>query len=369
MSSTATAGAVAAGLVVGGIGGYLAGQSTAPGATDGAVAEPGILGRPLKIGIVAPGAANDYGWNQQGIEGLQKLKDTMGAEVTVLESMGYGPNAVSALETLASRDVDLIIAHAGGYLDDAFNVAQSEFSGRVLYAASGLLAWPEERKAQYLIPEKTTYYHLESQEASYLAGVAAALMSKSKVIGEIVSAEPVNWNIQTGGFIHGVHDTDPNASLLYSVVGSYEDATKGREMTLAQIAQEADVIFGQGDGTSFGYLQACSDEDKWFIDVIGDKRSVDQAGVLLTSVLIDFSVAYQRAAADIYNGTFGANPYPLTLSNGGSDLLTLNPAVPQSVVSQVEQAKQKILNGQIKVPRFLTAEEVKAALKDMFGLG
>ena len=69
-----------------------------------------------------------------------------------------------------------------------------------------------------------------------------------------------------------------------------------------------------GDGSSFGMLDAVetatppAGADKvWFIDVIGDKSdpSVDPNGVLLSSVLWDFTGAFEDGIAQIDAGTFG----------------------------------------------------------------
>ena len=46
-------------------------------------------------------------------------------------------------------------------------------------------------------------------------------------------------------------------------------------------------------------------EKVWFIDVIGDKTSIDEQGVLLSSVLWDFTGTYTQALADLDAGTFG----------------------------------------------------------------
>ena len=59
-------------------------------------------------------------------------------------------------------------------------------------------------------------------------------------------------------------------------------------MTRTVIAAGADVVFGMGDGSSFGMMQAVETAKApagarkvWFIDVIGDKRRIDKKGVLL----------------------------------------------------------------------------------------
>ena len=64
----------------------------------------------------------------------------------------------------------------------------------------------------------------------------------------------------SAAFAQGLKSVNPSAKLLYSVIGedAYADAAGGKRNTEDQIAVGADVIFGQGDGSSFGMLQACS---------------------------------------------------------------------------------------------------------------
>ena len=78
----------------------------------------------------------------------------------------------------------------------------------------------------------------------------------------------------------------------------------------AVIAAGADIIFGQGDGASFGMLQAvettkATDGGKvWFIDVIGDKTPIDK-GNLLSSVVWDIEPVYAAMIEDLKADKFG----------------------------------------------------------------
>ena len=78
-----------------------------------------------------------------------------------------------------------------------------------------------------------------------------------------------------------------------------------------------------GDGSSFGMMQAVETEtppggaDKvWFIDVIGDKSSLDKKGVYLSSVVWDFTPIDEKAIAEVEAGTFGRSTFRLDLDNG-----------------------------------------------------
>ena len=160
---------------------------------------------------------------------------------------------------------------------------------------------------------------------------------------------------------------------LYSVIGedAYGDAAGGKRNTEDQIAVGADVIFGQGDGASFGMLQACSTKKAgdggkvWFIDVIGDKRSIDRADVLLSSLVFDFSVVYDEIIQSIIQGTFGKQHW-ISIKNSGIYLLEPNKAVPQGVRTEIEAARLKILSGEIDVVDIVEAADLHSYFSENF---
>jgi len=129
------------------------------------------------------------------------------------------------------------------------------------------------------------------------------------------------------------------------------------------------VIFGMGDGSSFGMIQAVETStppqgaDKiWFIDVIGDKTSLDKKGVLLTSVIWDYSVAFAWALDQLNAGTFGSEIYYLDVDNGGMDLLQ-TPYLTAEVMADVETAKKGIIDGSIEVVETTSKADVEAMIK------
>jgi simple sugar transport system substrate-binding protein len=153
----------------------------------------------------------------------------------------------------------------------------------------------------------------------------------------------------------------------YARIGqaSYADAAGGRRITRAVIAAGADVVFGMGDGSSFGMMQAVETATKatkkvWFIDVIGDKRKIDKKGVLLSSELWDFSPIYTRAIRAVNAGTFGTT-YVLDAKSGLS-LLRTNKA-PASAWAKVAAAQKKVANGSIRVVSTATEKAVKKYCK------
>jgi simple sugar transport system substrate-binding protein len=177
----------------------------------------------------------------------------------------------------------------------------------------------------------------------------------------------------TVGFAEGLKASNPDAKLLYSVIGeaAYDDAAGAKRVTEQQLAANADVIFGMGDGASFGMIQAIEEHNAqagankaWFIDVIGDKKA-EHGDVLLTSVLFDYKGIYQQMIDDLKAGTFG-KVYTMDVKNGGVRLLDLPSDVSQDVKDAVEKAQKEIVDGQIKVDAISDADAMKAKLAELF---
>ena len=208
------------------------------------------------------------------------------------------------------------------------------------------------------------------EEGGYLAGVLAGTQTQTGVLGIVLSAaNDVNWLRQAGGYVAGARSVNPDVTFQKAVIDEfgYADAEGGNRVTTQIIAAGADVVFGMGNGSSFGMLQAVENnipegaDQAWFIDVIGDKTSIDEQGVLLSSVLWDFGGTLSQAVADIDGGTFGEQNYVLDISNGGLDLLVTD-HIGSDAAAAVEAAKAAIAAGEISVPVAATADELDALI-------
>ena len=308
-----------------------------------------------KFAIVAPEKGNDYGWNQQGVEGAEEVGDKDGIQVEVADNSGY-EDIAPILRELSTSGPEFVIAQASGYNTTAPDVAAS--------TGTPVLVWdnPEAN-----VPNTSANAGTASQQGAYLAGQLAAKTTKTGTLGIVISADDTNWNKQAGGFVAGARDEDPSVDIELAQIGQagYADTAGGKRVTEAVIADGADIVFGMGDGSSFGMLQAVENaDDVKFIDVIGDKTNIDDQGVLLSSVLWSFDGLYQDAIDDIGNGTYGEKGYELDLANGGISLLRTD-LIDDDTWSELEDTKQQIIDGDIKVP--LTEE--KSQVEDLIAQG
>ncbi|MCX8033675.1 MAG: BMP family ABC transporter substrate-binding protein, partial [Thermoleophilia bacterium] len=205
----------------------------------------------------------------------------------------------------------------------------------------------------------------------YLAGVVAAKMTGSGTLGIVASADDENWNKMAGGFIVGARATRADVGIKLVQVGpaAYADAAAARRVTENVIALGADIILGMGDGSTFGMIQAVENATPppgsnkvRFIDVIGDKRSLDTKHVLLTSVVWDYMPLFRDAVERMKAGTYGAEVTYLDLANGGIGLLP-SPDIPADVWAAVEQARKDIAAGSIDIPVIYKSSELDTLLE------
>lgn len=311
------------------------------------------------IAILTPEEGTDYGWNQQGVDAAKAAGEAAGVEVIVAQGLGYG-DVRPTLRELAEDGANLMIAHASGY-----NTAAPEIA-KELNVPVAIVDTPSA-----LTPGLIADYTLSGHAGAYLAGRMAAKMSRSNTLGIVVSGEPPSWNSQSAGFAEGVKAENPDAKVIYAVIGpaAYSDAAGGKRVTESVIAAGADIIFGQGNGSSFGMLQAvetskAADGGKvLFIDVIGDKTAIDK-GNLLSSVVWNIEPVYSAMIADLKSDTFGTKSYAIGLEDDSVKLLK-TPQIPDDVWTEVMAMRDDIIAGKITVEPVFEATAVRAMMSDV----
>ena len=305
------------------------------------------------IAILTPEAGTDFGWNQQGVDAAKAAAAATGLKIVIADGLGYG-DVRAPMRELAAEGVGLMIAHASGYNTAGPEIAE-ETGVPVAVVDSPTM----------LKPGLVADYTLSGHEGAYLAGRMAAKMSTTGTVGIVVSGEPPSWNAQSAGFAQGVRAENTEINVLYAVIGpaAYSDAAGGNRVTTSVIAAGADIIFGQGNGSSFGMIQAVETNaatdgsDVMFIDVIGDKSSLD-TGHLLTSVVWDMTPVYIAMIEDLKAGTYGTKSYAISLA-GDSVKLLKTPQVPDAIWAEIMTLREEIVSGSMGLDPVFDAEEVR----------
>jgi basic membrane protein A len=308
------------------------------------------------LAIMLPEEPTDYGWNQQGFAAAKEVAAKYHLKFLPAAGLGYG-DVHAQLRELCDDGASLIIAHAAGY-----NTAAPEI-GAERHVPVAIVDRPKNST-----PGSVADYTLSGHQGAYLAGVLAVKTSQTRTVGVVVSGEPPSWNSQSAAFAQGVHATDSSVRIVYAVIGpaAYADAAGGRRVAESVIGAGADVIFGQGDGSSFGMLQAVETHKStaggkvWFIDVIGDKSTVDK-GNLLSSVVWNLVPVYSAMIEDLKANRFGTHAYPIQLVDDSVHLLhTIH--IPDKTWAELETVRAQIIAGTVTIEPIFDAARVRALM-------
>ena len=159
-----------------------------------------------------------------------------------------------------------------------------------------------------------TEFHGEG--AFYLGGYIAGKMTKSNHVGFIVGGEEPTPNAEGNGFMRGVLAANPDATVEFSYVGSYEDPAKAKEIASAMITKGCDVIQTDSGASNAGVVEACKDAGILCAGEISDYYDVYDGFMGIEG--IGFGEVCYQAVEMLVNGEFtGGEHGIMDLANGG----------------------------------------------------
>jgi basic membrane protein A and related proteins len=324
----------------------------APTAAPAAPAEPAK--KVVKVVNLINGVLGDKSFFDSAQRGMVKSKDEFGLQVKTIEA-GIDPAKWQpALEdAAANEDYDIMIL--GTY-------QMSEFLQKVApkYPDKKFIIY--DVSVDYTACKCGNVYSMtyKQNEGSYIAGVWAGLMTKSKIIGAVGGQDiPVINDFivgyKQGAKANGVEDS----KVLVQYAGSWNDPAKGKEIALAMYQQGADIVFQVAGGTGVGIFQAAKEAGKLAIGVDSDQYMIikdtdpEQAKVIATSMMKNVDNSIYRAMKMYLAGTlpFG-KAEALGLAEGGIGLAKndyYKSLTSADIQKAVEQAEQDVSSGKVKV--------------------
>ena len=309
----------------------------APAAEAPAAEAPAEAPAKVRIGMVTDvGGVNDKSFNQTSWEGLQAL-DPEVFEVNYLESKTDADYQTN-IQTFIDEEYDLIIC-VGFMLADATREA-AEANPEQLFAIID--------DASIDLPNVACLMFAQEQ-ASYLVGLVAGAVTESKTVGYVQGMVNDSMNLFGIGFIAGVLESCPEATVLQYNANNFGDIAGGSTAAKDMITKGADVIYHAAGGTGIGVINACDEEGIWAIGVDTDQSTLAPEHVL-TSAMKRVDVASQDIAKAVAEGNFTAGIHMYDLSNGGVDLAPTRDHIPADVLETVEAAKAAIIAGEKTVP-------------------
>ena len=299
------------------------------------------------------GGFDDKSFNQTSLKGLTDAKADLGVQTAQVESNSdseYADN-INALVKQGCNSITTV----GFLLGDATEAA-AKANPKIDFS---IVDFGYEKPAKNL--KGLTF---NTAEPSFLAGYLAAAESKSGIVGTFGGLNIPTVSIFMEGFRQGIEkyntDNNKNVKLLGwngkdgSFLNTFDDKSKGQSVAEGMIQQGADIIFPVAGPAGLGGLQAAKDKGVHaiWVDTDGCVSAAEYCDVLLTSVMKGMDVAVETAIKDAVDGTFNNKVYVGTLANNGVGLAPYHDAdstIDQSVKDKIDQLKQQIIDGSLKV--------------------
>ena len=292
----------------------------------------------LKVALLTPGPISDQSWNGGAYQGLMRIKDSLGAEVSHIQTKTPAEFEEN-FRQYGAQGYSLVFGHGFEFQDAATRVAP-EFPKTVYVTTSGTTAGPNLAGMTFGFAD-----------ASYLAGILAASVTKTGRLGVIGGTElpPVVESFRA--FQKGARVVNPAIEIVTSYVGNWDDVSAGKEQALAQISHGVDVIFQNADAAGLGVFQAAREKKALVIGSNSNQNGV-APDVTLGSVVIDLPLAFLTIAKEIQAGTFK----PGVIELGESSrvvMLVLNPTlaqrIPPAARTRIDSLQAKMLAGQLTI--------------------
>ena len=323
----------------------------------------------LNIKLLLPGALEDNSINDLAGTGINKIKNEFGDRVNIeVIEMGFDETKFESLllDTVKS-DADIIIT------------GQLSMKKHIEYIAQ---LYPDKKFLLYDTEVDYYKYNLENvysitykqNEAGFLAGVLAALITKSDM--ELVNEEKIIGFIGATkesevikdfliGYIEGAKYIDKNIKVKIDYVGSFTDIQKAKELTLNQYLNGVDIVFTAAGPASAGSIEAALNSKKYVIGVDRDQALVyegkEEQKYIVSSALkrVDNSIAlvmesFFKNSLEFNNHVnLGIKEAAIELAENNIYTSTVN----ENIRNKVSEITKELKCGKIKIKSTLDMDE------------
>jgi len=291
----------------------------------------------LNVGmILASGGLGDKSFNDSAYKGLLEAqkKYNIRFEKTIYSGK---ESDLDALRLFARNNYDLIIGVAFENMQTIKTVA-SEFPQTRFAEIDAELEGPNIISIVY-----------REQEADFLMGVLAAMITKTKYVGVIGGTDIPAIRRIMSGFKQGAAYQDKRVRVFTDFAGTFSDSQIGLKIALDRYNEGADVIHNAASKTGLGIIQAAQQVNKWTTGTSGDQRYLAPGNVLGNRPK-RVDTAVEMIIEEVCRGDFQPGVRSLGLKENG---LSLGPfderVVTPDVLNRLEELKQKIIDGAIVV--------------------
>lgn len=305
-------------------------------------------GSGTRVGMVLDvGGVDDDSFNEAANAGLEAAAEDFGVETQLLEPNEDGSNRGDLLRQLAEDDYDLVFG-VGFLFAESMEPLATEFPD-VRFAIIDDASFEADNVTSLVFAE---------EQGSFLVGAAAALKSGTGKIGFIGGVETPLIQKFEAGFEAGVAQIDPEAEVEAQYISQppdfngFADPASAKTIADGMYADEIDVVYHAAGGSGSGLFESAEAEDRLAIGVDSDQyQQVDEGSqpCILTSMLKRVDEAVYSAVEDLITDSLEAGSEVFDLESEGIGY-ALDGGQLDDVADQLDELKQKIIDGDIEVP-------------------
>ena len=298
-------------------------------------------GAGFRVALVTPGSIRDAGWNQSAYEGLERIRDELGAEIA--HQVARTPQEFEAgFRDFAVRGFDLVFGH-GFEFQDAAELVGAQHPDTIFITTSGSTILPNVSPIVF-----------ELEQATYVLGYVAGKLSTHAHVGVIGGVKVPSVASTFHAFTAGAVKARPRIKTSVSYIGGWTDVSAAREATLAQIAEGADVLIHNANEAAHGFFQAV--EESPGVLAFGTNRDQNALapGSVLASATIRIPEALLLVAKEVKFGQFWPRSIRFGLRDGVIGIEwneALAERVPDAVRHDADVLIDRIKRGVFEVPR------------------
>lgn len=299
------------------------------------------------------GGIDDKSFNQSAWEGVQQFGKENSLErgdggfdyLQSNDDSDYIPN----LNRLVQRDFDLVFG-VGEIIEEAVDEVASKRQDTNFAIIDAVVDAPNVASVLF-----------KDNEAGFLAGVAAALMTESDQVGFVGGMEIDVIKRFEAGFVAGVEAVNKDIDIDINYTGAFDKAELGKSTANLMYSSGVDVIFHASGATGNGVFaeakerkSADADANVWVIGVDSDQYEEGQVGednVTLTSALKRIDQAVVEISGQAQEGKFpGGETLNYGIEEGAVGLADSRGAIPEDVQAQIDEFIEQIKAGDLEVP-------------------
>lgn len=335
------------------------------GSSEGASQGTGQEGEDLKIALLIPGNLGDKSFYDSANNGIKMVEEEFDAEIKVVEMGTDQTKWEPTLMDFSEQDWDVIVTGSWEMTEFLNEAAE-------IYTDKKYINFDTSEEE---VAENVYSMFYSTNDLAFLAGTLAALEAETKgqdTIGFIGGMDNPGINDFLIGYIEGAQYINPDIKVAISYVGSFIDATKGKETALAMYGQGVGIIFQAAGQSGLGVIDAAKETDNYAIGVDSDQALAftesdpEKANHVITSAIKKIDESIVRAIRLHLEGNLPYGTHEiLGVAEGGVGLAKND--IYKELVSAENQAKVdevegKLANGEITVSTAfgLSTEEIEA---------